>query len=104
MGIAHEEGYIKSLDDPVSNYLPEFKEGEKSDVTIRNLLTMSAGLSWDESYASLFSLTTQGYYGNNLRELALGLDVVDKPGKQFSYRSGESQVLAFTLEAATGKQ
>ena len=103
VGIAHEEGYIKSLDDPVSNYLPEFKEGEKSDVTIRNLLTMSAGLSWDESYASLFSLTTQGYYGNNLRELALGLDVVDKPGKQFSYRSGESQVLAFTLEAATGK-
>ena len=55
VGIAHEEGYIKSLDDPVSNYLPEFKEGEKSDVTIRNLLTMSAGLSWDESYASFLS-------------------------------------------------
>lgn len=102
-GIAIGEGKIKSIDDRVGDYLPAYREGRKGEVTIRNLLTMSAGLSWDESYSSLFSVTTQGYYGNNLYELAMNLEVIDEPGKQFSYRSGETQVLAFVVEAATGK-
>ena len=101
-GIAIGEGKIKSIDDRVGNYLPAYREGRKGELTIRNLLTMSAGLSWDESYSSLFSVTTQGYYGNNLYELAMNLEVIDEPGKQFSYRSGETQVLAFVVEAATG--
>lgn len=62
VGIAYDEGYIESLDDKVSKYLPEFKEGNK--ITIRNLLTMSSGLNWDEAYSSLTSKTTQAYYGD----------------------------------------
>lgn len=102
-GIACEEGYIKSIDDPVSKYLPAFSEGRRSEITLRHLLTMSASLSWDESYSSLFSMTTQGYYGNNLYRLVTELDVTGRPGYQYTYRSGETQVLAFALEAATGK-
>lgn len=103
VGAALDEGKIKSLDEPVGNYLPAFKEGKKGKITLRNLLTMSGGLSWDESYASLFSVTTHGYYGNDLYELVTGLQAVDEPGKQFSYRSGDTQLLAFVVEAATGK-
>lgn len=49
-----------------------------------------------------FSVTTHGYYGNDLYDLVMNLDVVDEPGVQYSYRSGETQLLAFVLEAATG--
>ena len=57
-GIAADEGYIHSIDDPVSEYIPEYVKGKQADVTIRDLLTMSGGMDWDESYASLFSVTT----------------------------------------------
>ena len=102
-GIALDEGRIHSLDDPVSRYIPIYNKGRQADVTLRHLLTMSGGMAWDESYASLFSVTTHGYYGDDLYELVTGLDVVDEPGVQYSYRSGETQLLAFALEAATGQ-
>lgn len=102
-GIALDEGKIHSLDDPVSRYIPIYNKGKQADVTLRHLLTMSGGMAWDEAYASLFSVTTHGYYGNDLYELVTGLDVTDKPGVQYSYRSGETQLLAFVVEAATGR-
>lgn len=102
-GVAHDEGYIGSLDDKVSKYLPEFKEGDKDKITIRHLLTMSSGLDWDEAYTALISKTTQAYYGDNIRELVMGLEVVEEPGKRFSYKSGDTQLLAFVLEAALTK-
>lgn len=101
VGIAKDEGYIESLDDKVSKYLPDFKEGEK--ITIRNLLTMSSGLNWDEAYTSLFSKTTQAYYGDNIRELIMNLKVVEEPGKKYSYKSGDTQLLSFVLESALEK-
>lgn len=103
VGIARDEGYIRSLDDKVSLYLPEFREGRKSEVTVRNLLTMSSGLNWDEAYTSLFSKTTQAYYGDNIRELVMNLEVTEDPGKRYSYKSGDTQLLSLLLEAATGR-
>lgn len=100
IGIAHEEGYIESLDDKVSKYLPEFKENGRDKITIRDLLTMSSGLNWDEAYTALFSKTTEAYYGDNIRGLVMGLEAVEEPGKQFSYKSGDTQLLSFVLEAA----
>lgn len=102
-GIALDEGKIHSLDDSVSRYIPGYNKGMQADVTLRHLLTMSGGMAWDEAYASLFSVTTHGYYGNDLYELVTGLEVIDQPGVQYSYRSGETQLLAFVIEAATGK-
>ena len=102
-GIALDEGKIQSLDDLVSSYIPTYTQGRQADVTLRHLLTMSGGMAWDEAYASLFSVTTHGYYGNDLYELVTNLDVTEEPGVQFSYRSGETQLLAFALEAATGQ-
>ncbi|HRS43726.1 MAG TPA: serine hydrolase [Tenuifilum sp.] len=103
MGCALSDGYVKSIDEPVGNYLPEFAEGDKAKITIKHLLTMSSGLSWDESYSTLFSLTTQGYYGKNLPKLVLNQTVVKEPGKTFEYRSGDTQLLSLIIEKATGK-
>lgn len=102
-GVALEEGYIKSLDDKVSVYLPEFGEGRKAEIRVRDLLTMSSGLNWDEAYTALFSKTTQAYYGDNIRALMENLEAVEEPGKRYSYKSGDTQLLSFLLEAATGQ-
>lgn len=103
IGIAYDEGDIESLDDPVGKYLPEFKEGDKDKITVRNLLTMSSGLNWDEAYTALVSKTTQAYYGDNIRDLVMNLEVVEEPGKKYSYKSGDTQLLSFVLEAALAK-
>lgn len=103
IGIAYDEGYIESLDDKVGKYLPEFKEGDKDKITIRNLLTMSSGLDWDEAYTALISKTTEAYYGDNIRDLVMNLEVAEEPGKRYSYKSGDTQILSFVLEAALNK-
>ncbi len=101
VGIAYDEGYIENLDDNISLYLPKFEDADQ--ITVRNLLTMSSGLNWDEAYTSLFSKTTQAYYGDNIRELMMNLKLKNKPGKRFSYQSGDTQLLSFVLEAALQK-
>ncbi len=103
VGIALEEGHIKSLDEPAGRYIPSFEKGNNASLSIRHLLTMSSGLDWDESYGSPFSVTTKAYYGNNIPELIHNLKVVETPGKVWNYLSGNTQVLAMILEKATGK-
>ena len=101
-GIALQERKIKSLDEPVSHYLPMFLKGEKSKITIRHLLTMSSGLNFTESYSTPFANSTEAYYGTNLRALIRGLEVTKTPGTQFRYKSGDTQILQMILEKATG--
>lgn len=103
VGIALQEGAIRSIDQPVGDFLPEFKEGDKAKITIKHLLWMSSGLNWDESYSNPLSMTTEAYYGNNLKKVIKRLDAAEEPGRQFEYKSGDTQVLGFVLEAATGK-
>lgn len=102
VGVALKEGAIKSLDQPVGDFLPEFREGDKSRITLRHLLWMSSGLNWDESYGNPFSMTTEAYYGSDLKKVIRRLEAVEEPGQQFEYKSGDTQILAFVLEAATG--
>jgi CubicO group peptidase (beta-lactamase class C family) len=102
VGIALKEGKIKSLDQPVGDFLPEYNEGENKKITIRHLLMMSGGLDWDEAYANPLSVTTEAYYGTDLGKIIRRLKAVSEPGKIFEYKSGDTQVLAFVLEKATG--
>ena len=103
IGCAITDGYIKSVDQPVSDFLPEWTSFDGKVLTIKDLLTMSAGVEWDESYSSLMSKTTQAYYGKDLWKLALTEKLIEKPGVRFNYQSGVSQILAFLLQKATDK-
>jgi CubicO group peptidase (beta-lactamase class C family) len=103
VGAALKEGKIHSLQDPVGNYLPEFATGKKAAVKIIDLLTMSSGTDWDESYANPFSVTTQAYYGSDIYKVATGVNVIHTPGTLHSYKSGDSQLLGLIVEQATGK-
>ncbi len=102
VGIALKEGKIKSLDQKVGDFLPEFKKGKRKNVTIKHLLTMTSGLNWQETYISPLSHTTEAYYGNDLKGLIKRLKVEKTPGKEFRYKSGDTQILGILLEKATG--
>jgi len=103
IGIAIEKGYVKSVEEPVGNYIPEFKENGRDKVTIRHLLLMAAGFDWEESGVNPFSETAEAYYTDDLYGLVTRLKVVVKPGTIFNYQSGDTQILAFVLKKATGK-
>jgi CubicO group peptidase (beta-lactamase class C family) len=102
-GIALKEGAIKNLDQRVDEFIPEYKNDSKGKLTLRHLITMSAALSWDEAYSSLFSVTTEAYYGKDLKGLMDGLEVVGTPGKDYYYQGGATQLLAMVIMRATGK-
>ncbi|NOU17814.1 MAG: serine hydrolase [Bacteroidales bacterium] len=104
IGCAIQDGYIKNIDQPVADFLPEYKEGDRSKITLRNLLTMSSNLSWDESYSSLFSITTQAYYGNDIKRIVLNLHSMGEPGKFYDYRGSDPQLLALIIEKVSGKK
>ncbi len=103
VGCAIDDGYIKSVEQPVSDFLPEWTSHDGKVLTILDLLTMSAGVEWDEAHSSLFSKTTNAYYGKDLWKLTLTEKLVETPGVRFNYQSGVSQILAFLLQKATGK-
>lgn len=103
VGIAIKEGKIKSVEQPIGDFLEDFSQGKFKEIKIKHLLSMSSGLNWDESYANPLSMTTEAYYGSDLWRLMLKLRVIDKPGKEFKYLSGDTQLLSFLLKKATGK-
>ena len=103
VGVAIDEGKIKSLDEPVANYLPEFDD-EKKNITIRQVLTMCTGLSWSESYVSPFCDVAELYYDTDDRDLSCNRRTIEEePGKFWRYKSGDTQVLMYVLMAATGQ-
>lgn len=103
IGCAIDDGYIKNVDQPVSDFYPEFPGYNGKALTLRHLLTMSAGVDFQEAYTSPFSPTTQLYYGNNLREVTFEMKEIESPGTYFVYQSGVTQLLTFIVEKAVGE-
>ena len=104
LGKAIMEGYIKNLEQPVSDFLPTFNEGNAAKMTVGDLSSMASGTDWDEAYYSPLSITTRAYFDDDLEKVMLGLKVVNEPGQAFKYASGDTQMLAMVIEKATGKK
>lgn len=103
IGIALEEGKIKSLDEPVGNYVPHFKEAGLEKMRIKDLLTMSSGTNYKESDGSYFSLNASAYYGDDEQFLIDNLKFKEPAGVNWEYRSADTQVLGFIVEKAFGQ-
>ncbi len=103
IGCLIDEGKIKSLDQPITDYLPDFKSTNGFNLRIKDLLTMSSGIDWNEGYSNLFSPTTKAYYGNHLPDQMIGLSIKSEPGKIFNYQSCNTQLLSMIIEKITGK-
>ena len=102
MGKAIMEGKIKGLDQPVSDYFDEYKEGLASELTVGDLASMSSGMNWNEKYYSVINITSESYFTDDLRSVILRQKIIDKPGQSFRYSSGDTQLLAMVIEKATG--
>ena len=103
IGAAIDDGHIQSVEQPVADFVPEYKGRPAEQVTIKNLLTMSSGLDWNESYIDPFSTTTKAYYGSDVNSLVTDLQLIEEPGVTFKYLSGNTQLLGLILKSATGK-
>lgn len=103
LGKAIMDGHIKSLDQPIGDFLPKFSEGMAAKTTVGDLSSMSSGLDWTEHYTSPFSITARAYYDPELRDVMNGLNIIKEPGKKFEYLSGSTQLLGMVIEKATGK-
>ena len=104
LGKAIMQGKIKGLDQPVSDFFPEFNEGYAAQLTVGDLSSMSSGSNWDEAYYSPLSITTRAYFYDDLRKMMLErVKIIEEPGKKFKYLSGDTQLLGMIIEKATGK-
>lgn len=103
IGVALDEGRIKSLDQPVADFLPSFDTPEKRPIRVGDVLRMASGLDFEENYKSAISDTAKAYYGKDLPGLIAELKVEVAPGTQYRYKSGDTQILGMILEKATGR-
>jgi CubicO group peptidase (beta-lactamase class C family) len=107
VGIALAEGYIGSVADAITLYLPELLERDArlERITIRDLLTMSSGLEFKESRWGLFNgddpLTT--YYPDQRQISLTNTHIVDPPNQYFLYNKYHPQLLGMILERTTGQ-
>ncbi|WP_294223597.1 serine hydrolase [uncultured Chryseobacterium sp.] len=104
LGKAMEEGKVKSIDDPFSDYFEEFKNKKFAEqLTLRNLAQMESGLDWDEDYKNPFLPNARAYYGRSLMKATFSRKFKQNPGESFEYQSGSTQLLGFAVRKAVGQ-
>lgn len=106
VGMAIDEGFIGSVDDPITIYLPELTERDEGfeDITIKDLLRMAAGLDYQELRWFLLNgddpLTT--FYPDQRKISLENTRIVDSPARHFNYNKYHPQLLGMILERSTG--
>lgn len=109
VGAAIKDGYIKSLDDKVSQYIPDLKGSAYDDVSVAQLLTMSSGVRWNEDYEDPKSDVASF----NNAEPEKGVDATvsymrklpraHPPGAVWHYNTGETNLIGVLVSSATKK-
>jgi len=109
VGAALRDGAIHSLDDKVTRYIPELAAGAYRDVTVRQLLTMTSGVRWNEDYVDPLSDVALMYEGTRQPGVPLlvsymaGLPREFAPGERWVYKTGETDLIGILVTRATGK-
>lgn len=109
VGAAIKDGFIKSLDDPLTDYIPELKGSGYDGVTVKQLLTMTSGVKWNEDYGDKGSDVARF----NQTKSKDGVDPVilymktlvneAEPGTRWQYNTGETNLIGVLVAKATGK-
>lgn len=109
VGIALKEGHIESLDDPVSKYISSLENSAYDDVTVEQLLTMSSGIAWDETYTdpnsdvARFNNHVAEDGGSNLVSYMAALPRAHPAGEVWNYSTGETNMIGVLVSEATGR-
>lgn len=109
VGAAIHDGYIDSIDDSVADYVAELQGTAYDGVSVRQLLQMASGVQWNETYTDPSSDRRALLEAQIAQEPGGMLDVMAalpraaEPGSRWNYSTGETQVVAALVAAATGK-
>lgn len=109
VGAAIKDGYIKSVDEYLTNYIPALKGSAYDSVTIRHLLTMTTGVRWTETYtdpnADIIKFYNQPVEPGMDATVSYmrGLPREAEPGKKWVYKTGETHLLGVLVSASTGQ-
>ena len=109
VGAAIQDGKIKSIDDPVTRYIPDLKGSAYEGVSVRQMLMMSSGVKWNEDYVDPKSDVAQA--GNAVTEPGVNpmvsylrkLPRDKQPGSTFHYNTGETDLVGVLVSKATGE-
>ncbi|PKO12731.1 MAG: serine hydrolase [Chloroflexi bacterium HGW-Chloroflexi-10] len=101
IGCAIDDGYIQSVDQPVTDFVPELAKNGYERVTIKHLLQMTSGMDYTEN-DNPFDIHPRFYYTSNLEKELVKLRLREEPGQQFIYKSGENALLGLILQRALG--
>ena len=106
VGMAISDGSISSLDDAITKYVPELLDNDPrfGEITLRHLITMTSGISYNEDDFGAFGDQINTYYSTNLRKSAITkTKISEKPGVRWNYNNYNPQLLGLAVERATGK-
>lgn len=112
IGAAIDGGLIKSVDEPITQYVPELikRDPRFEKITIKNLLEMRSGIKYNTDFLPFINIHAPwndeviGYYHPNLRKILLEeLEVESEPGEAFEYNNYNTSYLGLIIERATGK-
>lgn len=107
VGIALDRKIISDVDQPVFTFFPDMaalRTPEKDRITLRHLLTMASGLTWDETrpYDREANDERRMIYSTDPYRFTLGKPVAAKPGAKWNYSGGDTQLLAGVLQRSSG--
>ena len=94
IGIAIDDGYINSINDPITDYLSEWKGQGQDNILLKHLLAMQSGMD-DHPFAGVI-------FSTDMVKYSLDRDIMRPPEKAFSYSNEDSMLLGEILENATG--
>ncbi|MDO5770166.1 MAG: serine hydrolase [Psychrobacter sp.] len=98
---AVEDGYISSVNEPLTKWLPEYADNTYAkDCTLADLSAMTSGYDWQEDYYWPLNPTAKAYYGHDLVKHITSLDFAEACGGAFDYSSGDTQLLGIALSRA----
>lgn len=109
IGAAIKDRHIKSIDDPITRYLPQLSGSAYDGVTVRHLLQMASGVKWNETYTDRSSDRRRMLEVQNAQKPGGVLELMAKlpragvPGSRWNYSTGETHVAGALLRAAVGK-
>ena len=104
IGIAIDDGCIQSLNEPVTQYIPELSQidPEYQNITLQHLLSMKSGIAFKDTDIPWHD-KSKAYYHPYLREVVTHLPLAEPPGSTFVYNTFNPIILGLVLENATGQ-
>jgi CubicO group peptidase (beta-lactamase class C family) len=104
IGAAIADGKIRSVDERIGRYLPEWSADPRGDITVEQLLQQASGLEVQPFSPNPFGTSMRVSFGTDLTRTVLAIPLADSPGSRFEYTNINAQILGMVLERATGRR